>query len=249
MALKLNKIITILILVSSVCLYSQENDGPKPPVIKDYKNDSSYKDFSELRFKVAKAQINQLKNGGALLVRLKTNTSKISKLKTSGNLDLATQVERETQLTNKNIIRAYTKNFHFCPVFFFYSDYSDSVKHNKLNGIFIDSNLVINPSIVCNASFYLIAEQGFIYESSLGIVSENQAPKAIERGYPTKEVSIVIKNKYFIQLHKPFPYFQKGYSLKKRYADYVARFNGALEHFYQKNAGYILPKELSEFVY
>jgi len=74
--------------------------------------------------------------------------------------------------------------------------------------------LSINSSIVCSAKFYLIAEQGTIYESSLGIVSESQAPKSTERGTPSKEVSIVIKNRYFIQLQKPFPYYQQGYSIK-----------------------------------
>lgn len=249
MVLKLNNIITILILLSSVVSYSQESDGPKPPKVTDYKSDSSYKDYSSLRFKVAKAQINKLKNGGALLVRLKTNTNTINRLKTAGNIDLATQVERETQLTNKAIIRAYNKKFEFCPVYFFYSDCSDSVKHKNLTGIFVDSTLSVNSSIVCNATFYLVAEQGSIYDSSLGIVSESQAPKAVEKGTASKEVAIVVKNRYFIQLHKPFPYYQKGYSLKKHYTDYVENFNNSLERFYDKNAGYIIPEELLEFVY
>ncbi len=230
--------------------FSQESEGPKPQRITDYKNDSSYtNDFNDLRFKVAKAQINKLKNGGALLVRLKTNANTISKLKTAGNIDLATQVERETFIMNKNIVRAYLKEFTFCPVYFFNSEFSDSVKHKKLDHIFLDSNLIVNPSIICSANFYLIAEQGVIYESSLGIVSESQAAKAIERGSPTKEVSIVIKNRYFIQLQKPFPYYQKGYSLKKHYKEYVKKFNVSLELFYEKNRGYTIPSDLAEYVY
>lgn len=249
MVQRLNRIIVLLLLTLNFKSFSQTEEGPKPPAIKDYKCDSSYNDFNDLRFKVARAQINLLKNGGALLVRLKTNSTKIAKLKEGGNIDLATQVERETQLTNKNIIRAYVNGFHFCPVYFFFSDYSDSVKHKKISGIFVDSNLVVNPSIVCNSNFYLIAEQGLIYESSLGIVSESQAPKAVERGSPTKEVSIVIKNRYFIQLHKPFPYFQKGYSLKKHYIDYVEKLNNSLEIFYEKNKGYNVSGKLTEYVY
>lgn len=229
--------------------FSQVNEGPKPTRITDYKNDSSYNDFSDLRFKVAKAQINLLKNGGALLVRLKTNSNTISKLKAAGKIDLATQVERETFMMNKNIVRAFTNEFKFCPVYFFNSEFSDSVKHKKLDHIFLDSNLILNPSIICNANFYLIAEQGAIYESSLGIVPESKAGTAIERGSPTKEVSIVVKNRYFIQLHKPFPYYQKGYSLKKHYKEYVIKFDAALEKYYQKNMGYIIPADLAQYVY
>ena len=208
MALKLNKIFNTLTLFVSLSVFSQETDGPKPPKITDYKNDSSYNNYSSLRFKVAKAQINKLKNGGALLVRLKTNANTISKLKAAGNIDLATQVERETQLTNKIIVASYLQEFVFCPIYFFYSNSSDSVKNKKLNSIFVDTNLVVNPAIVCNANFYLIAESDKVYNSSLGIVPESKAAQAIEAGTPSREAPIVIKNRYFIQLHKPFPYFQ-----------------------------------------
>jgi hypothetical protein len=209
MALKLNNIFFILITsLVSLSSFSQESDGPKPPKVTDYKSDSSYNDYSSLRFKVAKAQINKLKNGGALLVRLKTNANTISKLKAAGNIDIATQVERETHLTNKIIVASYLQEFTFCPVYFFYSNSSDSVKNQKLNGIFIDTNLVVDPTIVCNANFYLIAESDKVYNSSLGIVPESKASQAIERGTPSREAPIVVKNRYFIQLHKPFPFFQ-----------------------------------------
>jgi len=227
--------------------FSQEDD-PKPPKVNNYRADSSFNDFNKLRFSVAKAQINLLKKEGALFVRLKTNANTINRLKKAGNIDLATQVERETQINNKSIIRAFKKGFDFCPVYFFYSDCSDSVKHNKLSGIFVDSTLNVNSSIVFKETFYLIAEQGSIYDSSLGIVSEADAPKAIERGAASKEVAIVVKNKYFIQLHKPFPYYQSGYSMKK-YAEYVKKFNKELQDFYTKNSSYVMPPEIKEFVY
>jgi hypothetical protein len=208
MVLRLNKIVFILALFVSLYSFSQENDGPKPPKVTDYKNDSSYNDYNDLRFKVAKAQINKLKKGGALLVRLKTNANTINKLKAAGNIDLATQVERETHLINKTILASYLQEFTFCPVYFFYSNSSDSVKNKKLNGIFVDTNLVVDPTITCTANFYLIAESDKVYNSSLGIVPESKATEAIERGTPSREAPIVLKNRYFIQLHKPFPYFQ-----------------------------------------
>lgn len=185
-----------------------QSEGPKPPVVTDYKSDSSYKDFSKLRHSVAYAQIAELKKNGALLVRLKTNKNTIARLKAAGNNDLATQVEKETEVKNKIIMASYKLEFTFCPVYFFFSDVSDSVKHKRLDGIFLDSTLNQNSSIVCDKAFYLIADEGVLYNSSLGLVPEDKAESASEKGTPSREVPIVIKNRYFIQLHKPFPYFQ-----------------------------------------
>lgn len=229
--------------------FSQEEpEGVKPPKYKDYNNDSTFRNFARYRDDVAKAQVNALKNGGALLVRLKTNANTISKLKTAGKADLATQIERETFLDNKTIMRAYTQNFKFCPVYFFYSNVSDSVKHMQLDGIFLDTNLVVNAGIVCKASFYLIAEQGTLYSSSLGLLTEAEAAKAQERGTGFKDFAIILKNRYFIQLHEPFPYFHKGYNVKL-FPKYVKKFNDKLQSFYSKHAGYTPNSTIKEYVY
>lgn len=226
---------------------SQE-DGIKPPKIQEYNSDSTFRHFARYHNDVAKAHIKALKNGGALLVRLKTNFNTINKLKAAGNIDLATQVERETFLTNKAIVRGFTNQFKFCPVYFFYSTFSDSVKHKNTNGIFLDTNLVLNPSIVCNANFYLIAEQNDAYASSIGLVTEEEAKYAIEKGNSSKQGAIVIKNRYYIQLHDPFPYFQKGYKIKL-YSQYVKTFNDRLQTFYNKSKDFVESPEIKQYVY
>jgi hypothetical protein len=118
MVLKLNNIVLLACLMFSVSCFSQEDDT-KPPKVNNFKEDSSFIAFSKYRESVAKAQIISLKNGGALLVRLKTNGNTINRLKAAGSMDMATQVERETRLNNKAIIRAYSNEFKFCPVYFF----------------------------------------------------------------------------------------------------------------------------------
>lgn len=242
-------IICSIILLLPFSSFSQEEpEGVKPPKYKDYNNDSTFKNFARYRDDVAKAQVNALKNGGALLVRLKTNANTINKLKAAGKADLATQIERETFLDNKIIMRAYVQNFKFCPVYFFYSNVSDSVKHQQLAGIFLDTNLVVNAGIVCKASFYLIAEQGTLYSSSLGLLTESEAAKAQERGTGFKDFAIIVKNRYYIQLHEPFPYYQKGYKVKL-FSQYVKKFNDKLQSFYSKNAGYTPNSTIQEYVY
>ncbi len=206
MVQKLNKFACFVFLFLSAFCFAQ-NDGVKSRVYTDYKSDTTYKNFDKLRYKVAYAQINALKKG-ALLVRLKTNKRAISKLKSVGNYDLATNLEKETELENKIIMSAYKKEFTFCPVYFFYSESSDSIRKNNLSGIFVDTTLQVSASIVCNASFFLVAEQDGIYNSSLGLVPESLAKTSRESGSYSRDAPIVVKNKYFIQLHKPFPFFQ-----------------------------------------
>jgi len=206
MVQKLNKF-ACLVFVFLTTLCVAQNDGVKSTVYTDYKSDTTYKNFDKLRYKVAYAQINALKKG-ALLIRLKTNYRAISKLKSVGNYDLATNLEKETELENKIIMSAYKKEFTFCPVYFFYSESSDSIRKNNLSGIFVDTTLQVNSSIVCNSSFFLVAEQDGIYNSSLGLVPESLAKTARESGSYSRDAPIVVKNKYFIQLHKPFPFFQ-----------------------------------------
>lgn len=206
MVQKLNSYLAILFLCLSFVTYAQD-EGVTRPDYKNYRTDSTFKNFSKIKGMVAYAQIYALKNG-ALLVRLKTNSKAIKTLKAKGNIDLATKMERETQLENKIVMSAYKKEFNFCPVYFFYSDVSDSVKKSVLSGVFVDSTLNVNESIICNASFYLIAESGVLYNSSIGIVSESYAKSISEQGSGVRDASIIVKSKYFIQLHNPFPYFQ-----------------------------------------
>ncbi len=197
----------LFFLFISLCIYSQ-NNGVKTPVYNDYKSDSSFINFSKLKNDVARAQIVSLKKG-ALLVRLKTNNQTILKLKQTGNSDLAIQLEREQAIKNKIIIYSYLLEFKFCHVYFFYSDYSDSVKHKSLNGVFVDTTLALNPNINCNQSFYMIADnRTVVYNSSLGLVPQSKTHLVSENGTSSREVAIAVKNSQFIQVHKPFPYFQ-----------------------------------------
>ena len=251
MGRKLNNVFLLVVLLIANSCFSQD-EGVKPPVINDYKSDTTFANFNTLRFDIAKGQIVSLKKNGALLVRLKTNANTINRLKAAGNNDLATQVERETAIKNKIIILSYLQEFKFCPVYFFSSDYSDSVKHKSITGIFLDSNLVINPNIVCTASFYVVADnRSAICNSSLGVVPESLANSSIERGAPERDVAIVIKNRYFIQLHKPFPYFQIKSTSQSFYNGKETMTSIKLDALYEQlpklKVGVIESKDLKKF--
>jgi hypothetical protein len=57
-----------------------------------------------------------------------------------------------------------------------------------------------------------------------------------------------VKNRYYIQLHDPFPYYQKGYKLKI-YGQFVKKFSERLQVFYSKSAGYTPNETIKAYVY
>jgi hypothetical protein len=172
----------------------------------DYKDPKGHEKFRKRSHAVGSWQINQLKNG-ALVVRLKTNKMAIDELMKAGNTKRAEEVRLEQYAINKNTMFAYKDNYTFSKVYFIYSNSSDSLLNGARSGIFLDTNMVVDPSITMNESFYLIAERDYAYNSSIGFVEEDSAKFYIEKGNPVKEMAIILKNKYGHQLKSPFPYF------------------------------------------
>ena len=176
--------------------------------VKDYKDPKQFTKFRKRRLVIASWQINQLKKG-ALVVRLKTNKKLIEALKKQGKEELAIQKEIEQLAITKNTMLAYINKLTFCKVYFMYSDFADSLLHGVRKGIFLDTNLTINPLIEMTEQFYLIAERDYAYNSSIGFVKQDSAKYVFEAGNPVKEMAVVVKNKYGHQLKGPFPYYVK----------------------------------------
>ncbi len=205
MARWLNKKYITLLMVTSLnaALFAQM----VPEVSdEDYKNPKTHENFKKRREAVSSWQINQLKNG-ALVVRLKTNQTLIDELRKSGKTEEADQKEAEQYLINQNIVRAFNNNYKFSKVYFIFSNSSDALLKGNTSGIFVDSTLRASSTIAMTEDFYLLAERDYVYNSSIGFVPEDSAAKVVEAGNPTREMAIVLKNKYGHQLKAPFPYF------------------------------------------
>lgn len=208
MAQWLNKKILIFIgYLISFGILSAQNDAGRVGD-KDYKDPEQFEKFQKRRVLVGAWQVNQLKEG-ALVVRLKTNKLLIDELSKAGKSDMALQKQLEQHAMNKNTMFAYLDNFKFCKVYFIYSHSSDSLLSGTRSGIFLDTNLNVNPAITMAENFYLIAERDYAYNSSIGFVVEDSAKYVVEQGNPVKEMAIVVKNKYGHQLKSPFPYAVK----------------------------------------
>jgi hypothetical protein len=273
MALLLNRLIVILFVLCVFNLNGQDkNESVYNP--KDYKDNSQFKNFYKRRFIIAKWQINQLKNG-ALIVRLHNNKTLIEGLRKMGKADLATQKEYEMLAVNKNIVLAFKKYYTFSPVYFYFSSNSDTLLNGARSGIFLDTNLTVDPSIVLKEKFYLLAEKDDVYNSSIGFVREDTARLVKEIGNPSKEASMVIKNKYGHQLKDPFPFYvlsrstvigtpvvyirvggssvpvtlDKKHRLERHYI-YVANLNKYFESYYNQNKNFeVTEPELKPFLY
>ena len=162
----LRQIIIFLLVVSSTACYAQKK-RVKP------------------RDK-ARADIVMLK-GGALLVRLKTSELKINALKSKGMLKEAELIRVGQESTNKQIVEAFWKEFHFCKVYFFYSNNSEKIKSGNYNGCLMNVNMEIDSSFT--GQNYLTGE--FDESETAGIDA------------------FVLKDKNYDQLKSPFPYMIK----------------------------------------
>lgn len=206
--------------------------------ITDYKEAKQFEKYNIRRNIISSWQINQLKQG-AIVVRLKTNKKLIELLLKQGNNELALQKQLEQFAINKNTMAAFKDNLNFCKLYFINSNSSDSLLKGFRTGIFLDSALKIDASIIMDEKFYLIAERDYAYNSSIGFVTEDSAKYMIEKGNPVREMSIVIKNKYGHQLKKPFPYLIKEKNFMDTPYDFPIMINSSNTIFFNVNKTFL----------
>ncbi len=206
MVLLLNKKILFLICFIASAFFINAQEGNEYQNNNDYKDPKQFEKFRKRRHAIAAWQINQLKDG-ALVVKLKTNIKQINAFNSHGEKDKGTEKIIETYIVNKNIMTAYLDNFKFCKIYFIYSNSHDSLLKGVRSGVFLDTNVAIDPNITMTEKFYLIAEKDFSYNSSIGFVKEDSAKFVRENGNPSGGMyDVVMKNKYGHQLKRPFPY-------------------------------------------
>lgn len=187
---------------------------------------------------IAFQQIKDLRNN-AILVRLKTSENQINALKEMGRYADAEALQKKQFARNLEIINAFKKNFNFCPVYFFYSSSSFYIKHNQYSGRLLNDSLVADTSIKFNYTKAYIAEFDFIEPDTIysGQTSDDQKNYLSDSSLTLSNThlteALVIRNSYFTQLKKPFPYYVKmeEWMTRKSYAMAVGIFNEQLHRF------------------
>ncbi|MBL4668292.1 MAG: hypothetical protein JKY30_03405 [Flavobacteriales bacterium] len=191
----------------------------------------------------AKEQIIGLKNG-ILLVRLKTNKKSIEAMREHGRTILANKTEGKLKNRNAYIIYAFKTSFDFCPVYFFYSSDSKHIRNNHLDSVsFLNDSLKIDKSITVNDTNYYVAEFGHIEPTeTIDYQSSVYVPKKETRNTYTGSSdfsfkAVIVKDKMFKQLNKPFPYYSKESSSPKKKENInaaITKLNLILKKYYTK---------------
>ncbi len=191
-------------------------------------------------------QIKKLKNG-VLLVRLSTKINSIEALKKNGNIERAEKIKLEQKKYNLEIIKAFRNNFTFCPVYFFYSNYSDNIKKGKLKEVvFLNDSLKEDSLIKLNDKKFLTAEIGNIEQDTAQYLDgyyNNQGENGVERrsslygGSALGFSAVKIMSDQLIQLKDPFPYYVKtseALPVDRRLTKAITKMNNKLQNYFEK---------------
>jgi hypothetical protein len=180
----------------------------------DFQDQKAFKKYGRRSVQVAAWQVQNLKFG-ALVVRLQNNKRKIEAYRKVGNEQAALETIARTQYLNKVLMKSFMARYNFSKVYFIYAQSSDSLLKGVKQGIFIDTTLKVNNSIVMNENYYILEEPDYVYNSTIGFVKEDSAKFVTEAGARTVYAPMVLKNKYGHQLKDPFPFYVNKYNTFK----------------------------------
>ncbi|PCJ23275.1 MAG: hypothetical protein COA97_11945 [Flavobacteriales bacterium] len=203
------------------------------------------KDIKEARVEAkikAKEQVLQL-HDGVLLVRLSTRKKSLAAMRKANKNKLADKTENKLRIKNQKIVNAFRVNFNFCPVYFFYSDYSKYVRNSQLDNVmFLNDSLQLDSTIKVSSNKYLTAELGITepdtkkYGSTTGFES-GEKTTTYYGGPEITVTGLIIKDEQFEQLRKPFPYYVREFSGLPFYRaihKMVLIMNNNLQKFYSR---------------
>jgi hypothetical protein len=222
-----------IILIFSLIMFYQNSFGQKRVESAQMQND-----------RIMAEMIMQLKDG-VLITRLFTKENSINALRKQNKNDLADQLEVKQKKYNKEIISGFKRKFKFCPVYFFFSNYTDSILSKQIDGIvFLNDSLQPDPSIKLNGKKFLVAEFANLTKDTAKYFNQyyyEMGEKGLEKkaeyhgGSDMKRSALRILSDSLVQLKKPFPYYISTHTTLGRNRtldEIVEMMNQKLEHYY-----------------
>lgn len=147
--------------------------------------------YGQSNSEIARQQLHEMKNG-VLLVRLFTKEDQIAALKEHGQLKQAERVSQQQHAENKDIILSFSQVFEFCPVYFFYSRDSESIRNKDFEDKIFDAGLQkVNPSEI----------KGTVFTAEFSETPNMSIP------------GLIIMNDQLFPLEAPFPFYQRKHTL------------------------------------
>lgn len=226
----MKKLLLALLLLCSFTLSAARTDSP----------DERQEQRRQERL-LPRKQIQQLHNG-ALLVRLKTKSQAIAKLHSMGYHTQADQMRDRQADFNKKILQAFRQEFSFCPVYFFFSEDLEKVIKKELKAVqFLNDSLQVDTTIHYTNPNFLTADFGPIEQDTASYFDKNymaSSTNGIEMrssayGGPSMGFeALLIRSEEFIQLRRPFPYYERTYDYYIPFKIVVKKMNAQLQLFY-----------------
>jgi hypothetical protein len=168
----------------------------------------------------AREDINKLKEG-VVLVRIHGRTKEINHYKNNGRPEIAENIERQTKAFNRDLVTAFRIHFNFCPIYFIEDTFSTYFTTGRLNEVvFYNDSLQPDRSIHLNNSNYFFVEIGYTegdtirFRNEYMITSNDQGTHRETRMHSEENLHLlafVIRDKNFVMLHEPFPYYERLY--------------------------------------
>ena len=154
---------------------------------------------------IAKQAIKDLKNDGALVLRLKTKRNKIEKLndllarpdleekdKKKLAKELKTTIE-ERDKYNYELSKAFSTIYKFSAVYFMHDTSSVALKNGEKSDFLLDKDLNIDPNIVITQDSFFVAYTG-----------------TLDATNSTGMEALIIMNSQLEVLPSPFPYYVRA---------------------------------------
>ena len=196
---------------------------------------------------IAREQITRL-HDGALLVRLHTKNKSITALRNIGKTKEADEVEKKQAEYNLNIVSAFKLNFSFCPVYFFYSDYSTNIIEKQFDQVvFLNDSLRADPNINFDFKSFLTADFGIIEQDTARYfdyksleMDTTGAATLTNNYYGGADMSfgaLIIRSDKLMQLRDPFPYYVRTFDslpTARNLGKVVKKMNTKLNDFYRQ---------------
>ncbi len=150
----------------------------------------------------------------SLLVRLQDKSLSIKTLEERGLLKEAEQMRQVQYQENREILLSFKQTFDFCPVLFFYSSSSDSIRKGHYEGLLFNSE---QERVSLQTSKVFIAE--FSETEELGIDG------------------LIVKDHQMLPLPEHLPYFERRYVLlgliERSKARMVEAYNHKLQEYWR----------------
>lgn len=155
-----------------------------------------------------------------VLVRLKTESRKIERLRANGYEEDARHMETQVAIENKNTMEAFQEVTGY-PVYFFLDTSSAWLVEKQLKGILFDGESNVIDLNRIDTSNFLIAEFGSPHSDAFNTSS----------GF-----GLVVYDRNFNQMKEPFPYYVSNFYGVLSRQEVVSRFNERFQKFIQNYA-------------